>query len=163
MFKRYQFPLVAVLCGSLGLGLALGAAVNALADDAGVVEAGSGTDAAPTPAPAPATEAPTLPDPVADPIGAGSEIYKLYKSGGLVPAIIVGLFLLVTFLYAKVKWLQSGYRALAVAGTLGALAILVEPASRGTTPTLAMTLAAIGTGLALAFKMDKLKPAATEA
>lgn len=145
MSKSVKLVLVSMVCVALGLAMSIAAVSDAFAQDGAVVSA--------------APAAPALPDPVADPIGAGSEIYKLYKSGGLVPAIIVGLFLVITFLHAKIKWLQSGYRALAVAGTLGALAVLVEPASRGTTPTLAMALAAIGTGLALAFNMSKLKPA----
>ena len=149
MFKRYQFLLVAVLCGFLGLGLTLGA--DALAQeapvlvDAGVLDAGSGS----------ATPAPALPDPVESPIESASTLYKLYKSGGLIPAIIVGLFFLLTALARKVKWLQEGNRALAVTGALAALTLLVEPATRGTTPTLSMIVGALAAGFALAMNPKK--------
>lgn len=167
---------LAVLCIVLGaLGLSLSAAA---ADDAGVVEDGCDAacqqartslaraaaetaarpDCMPGPvgdpcrsSPAPKTS-PTPPDPLAAPVESISFVVKLWKTGTMPAAIIVGLFLLLTALSRKVKWLQSGYAAVVTAALLGAGAMLVERASAGTTPTFAMFTSAFVTAVALALK-----------
>lgn len=156
---RKQTSILASLAFVLGISVA-----QAQVPDAGpvvvpaAVESGSGS-AAPAPAPAPeATPAPTVPDPVEHPVDAGSFVYKLWKGGALIPAIIVGLFLVLTFLSRKVKWLQEDHRAVYVAAALGTLTLLLEPATRGTTPNASMVIAALAAGVGLA--LNPKKPAA---
>lgn len=96
-----------------------------------------------------------LPDPVADPVESVSFVVKLWKSGTAPAAIIVGLFLLLTALSRKLKWLQKGYAAIATASLLGGLAMLLERAAAGTTPTLQMFLSALVAAVALALKPTK--------
>lgn len=153
---RKQTSILASLAFVLGVSVA-----QAQVPDAGpvvvpaAVESGSGS-AAPAATPAPATE--TVPDPVEHPVDAGSFVYKLWKGGALIPAIIVGLFLALTFLSRKVKWLQEDHRAVYVAAALGTLTLLLEPATRGTTPNASMVIAALAAGVGLA--LNPKKPAA---
>lgn len=134
---------VLFLTALLALGFVLGDTFIQIAEaqdvpaDAGVVAA---ADAPP---------ASTMPDPVADPVATGSLVWKLYKGGALVPAILVGLFAVCIFLSRYVKWLSEGKRAVWMAGALAGLALLAEPASRGTTPNLAMIVAALSAMTAL--------------
>ncbi len=156
--SRKQLSILAVLSFVAGISVA-----QAQVPDAGpvvvpaFVEAGSAAATAPAPA-VPAAEAPTVPDPVEHPVDAGSFVYKLWKGGALIPAIIVGLFLALTFLSRKVKWLQEDHRAVYVAAALSTLTLLVEPASRGTTPNASMIIAALAAGIGLA--LNPKKPAA---
>lgn len=165
MIKRHLIPALVIALGISGAVLSTAAFADASVSepmliDASVDASGSGSAVTTTTTTTTTTVAP-LPDPEASPLESASTIYKLYKSGGLVPAIIVGLFMLLTVLARKLTWLQEGNRALAVAGVLGALAILVEPAARGTTPNLSMILAALGAGIALA--LNPKKPSTSEA
>jgi uncharacterized membrane protein required for colicin V production len=100
-----------------------------------------------------------VPDPVADPVESVSFVVKLWKTGTLPATIIVAAFLALTFVARKVKALQKGYAALGAAAALGGLAILVEPASRGTTPTLQMVWMALLAAGAIAVK-GKYEPTA---
>lgn len=151
--NRKNFAALSVLAFVLGVGVA-----QAQVPDAGtvIVEpfAGSAAEAPPTPATETST-ASTVPDPVEHPVDAGSFVYKLWKGGALIPAIIVGLFLALTFLSRKVKWLQEDHRAVVVAAALSTLTLLVEPASRGTTPNASMIIAALAAGIGLALNPKK--------
>ena len=102
--------------------------------------------------------APVLPDPVADPVESVSFVVKLWKTGTMPAAIIVGLFLLLTALSRKVKWLQKGYAALITASLLGGCSMLLERAAAGTTPTASMFMSALVAAVALALK-PKAEPA----
>jgi hypothetical protein len=117
--------------------------------DAGVSAAGS---AAPVASP---SAAPALPDPVASPVESVSFVVKLWKTGTMPAAIIVGLFLLLTALSRKVTWLQKGYAAIATASLLGGCSMLIERAAAGTTPNAAMFASALVTAFALALKPTK--------
>lgn len=84
-----------------------------------------------------------------DPAEAGSLVYHLWKGGAIVPAILVGLFAAVSLAARKIAWLREGKRAVWAAAAVAGLAILAEPASRGTTPNLSMLISAIGAVVAL--------------
>lgn len=105
------------------------------------------------PSSAPAAEQPaptaTVPDPVEQPAEAAGLLYRLYKAGHLVPAIIVALFLVLTLLQRWVTWLRTGWRRLVVTAILGGSLMLVERAAEGTTPNLLMVMGAIGSILTL--------------
>lgn len=111
------------------------------------VDAGAIPDAAPA-----AGSAVALPDPIAQPVESVSYIVKLWKTGTIPATVIVGLFLVLTALSRKVKFLQSGYAAIAVAALLGGCSMLIERAAAGTTPNAAMFMTALVTALALALK-----------
>lgn len=74
---------------------------------------------------------------------------KLYSSGAYLPLGIVLVFLGVTWGSRHLSWLQVPNRAHYVSATIAGLAILVGPATQGTTPNVSMLLAAIGTVIAL--------------
>jgi hypothetical protein len=90
-----------------------------------------------------------LPDPVAAPLESAGLLYKLYKAGHLIPAIVVFAFFLLTLLSRWVAWFKTGYRKLIVASTLAGLAMIAERAAAGTTPNLAMLFGAFGVAFAL--------------
>jgi len=100
-------------------------------------------------APAPASTAEALPNPAESPIESASLLYKLYKAGHLIPAIVVFAFFLLTLLSRWVAWFKTGYRKLIVASTLAGLAMIAERAAAGTTPSLAMLFGAFGVAFAL--------------
>ena len=109
-------------------------------------------------APAPTVEA--LPNPAEEPVESASLLYRLYKAGHLIPAIIVFSFFLLTLLSRWVAWLKTGYRKLVVASTLAALAMLAERAANGETPNLTMIMGALGVAMALYVKGEgEPKPA----
>lgn len=155
MFKRALLPIgiaLALVCAPAALAWADDAA--APANVASVEPAGSGSSAAqpatapaapvaaPAPVPAPtATAAPAEPD-----IGT---VTKLWKAGAITPAIIVALFVVLLWLSTHVAWLQRGRAAVIVASAIGGLAMLVERASAGTTPTASMFVTAMTTSVAL--------------
>lgn len=149
-----------ILCIALGAATMFGIVEIARADtpaisvvDAGV-EAGSAapptvtttTTTAITPPPA---AAPATPDPVDAPIDSANFLYRLYKSGGLLPACIVGMFFLLTFLSKTWKWLQEDHRVVYISAALGGLGLLVGPASQGTTPNMSMIFGAVAAAVAL--------------
>lgn len=84
----------------------------------------------------------------------------LYHKGLLVDAGIVLAFVLLKLAASRFPWLQQDHRAVAVAVALGALGLLVGPASQGATPTLAQTLGALLTAVSLTINP---KPAALSA
>ncbi len=100
------------------------------------------------------TQAPSLPDPVADPLEAGGVLWKLYKAGHLVPALIVLAFFLLFALQKWVAWLRTGYRKLIVAAALGALGMMAERVSDGSTPNFAMVTGALFAAMALYMKTE---------
>jgi len=103
---------------------------------------------APAVAPA-APVAPATPAVASDPLVSIGQAYALWKSGALIPAILLGLFGAALFLKQKVAWLSEGKRAAYSAAAVAALAVFVEPASRGATPNLGMIIAALAAGAAL--------------
>lgn len=141
---------IALLALLTALGITLGAAwlgyQNAGADvplDAGVVAVDAGVGSAAG-----------LPDPAEAPQESASLLFKLYKAGHLIPAIVVAAFFLLTLLQRWVAWLRTGYRKLVVSSALASLAMLAERAADGTTPNLTMIAGAIGVGLALWMKTE---------
>lgn len=153
-----------VLCFVISCSLAAGVVVGVAAAqpgsavavepfDAGAGSAGSAlAPAAAGGSAVAAVEAPKLPDPVADPVESVSFVVQLWKTGTLPATIIVALFLTLGFLSYKITALQKGYAALIVASVLGGAAILIEPASRGTTPTLQMVWMSVLAAVAIFVK-----------
>jgi hypothetical protein len=136
----------AVVICSLAAGILLSLGVYRHAEAKGQADAAAEIAADP-----PVIDAP---DPVEEPGGFLSAVYDLYKAGALAPAIILLAWGVV--LYASRKWsrLREGKYAIYAAAALAALATLAEPASRGTTPTIAMVIAAIASAVALAMKPE---------
>lgn len=89
-----------------------------------------------------------------------STVTELWKGGGAIPAVLLALFAVVYAARKRFPWLAEGKRAAYTTAALGALTILAEPASRGTTPTLPMIIGAIGAALLL---FTNSKPPATNA
>lgn len=140
--------LLPVLIVFLGFTAPLYLARNAnAADDAGVVVAGSGSSAGSASANASVTV--VVPDPAVDPLGDASAIYKLYKSGAYVPAVIVLAYLLLSLLSKNVAWLKEAKRAAYVAAAIGFLSACIPAATTGDTPNLATLLTALGAAIAL--------------
>lgn len=112
---------------------------------AAAIDVGSGSAAAPAPAKHVCTldgkqvECSELAE---HPQETASEVTKLWKGGAMVCAVILALFALLTWASKHIAWLEMGKRAAYVATALTFLAVLVEPASRGTTPTLPMLMSA---------------------
>ena len=124
--------------------------VAAPADAGGALVApfDAGPDAGSGSAVAPPVAAP-LPDPAEAPVESIGLLARAYKGGGLVSALILGLFFALTLAQKWVAWLRQGWRKLAVSSLLVGLAILCERIAAGTTPTLAMVLGAAVASLAL--------------
>jgi len=98
-----------------------------------------------------------LPDPVAAPVESVSFLWKLYKAGHLVPALVVFAFFLLTLLQKWVPWFVTGYRKLLTASALAAVAMLAERAAAGETPNATMLMGAFGVALALYVKGGESK------
>lgn len=90
-----------------------------------------------------------VPNPAEQPQESASLLYKLYKAGHLIPAIIVGSFFALTLLQRWIGWLRTGYRKLIVSSALAGLGMLVERAAEGGTPNLTMLMGALGAALAM--------------
>lgn len=148
------YAIIAILCGFVALSC-VGVAHADNTTDAYADAGAPSPDAGATPA---ASSAPVLPDPVADPVESVSFVVKLWKTGTMPAAIIVALFLLLTALSQKLKWLQRGYAAIATASLLGGCSMLIERAAAGTTPNAAMFMSALVAAVALALK-PKMEPA----
>jgi hypothetical protein len=78
-----------------------------------------------------------------------SAIDKLYHSGAWLCLGIVAVFLVLRYAATHWAWLKEDHRAVWVSAILGGLAILIVPATQGTTPNLSMILTASFTVLAL--------------
>lgn len=149
--KRYTFPLLAVLCGILGLGFIAG---QAIAEPAPVATSIGGpyrplyvvalVDTAPA-----VSEPTVLPNPAESPLESGSLLLKLYKGGHLVPAIVLALFFALTLAQRWIAWLRTGWRKLAVAASLAGLGMLAERAAEGATPNMMMLMGAFGAAITL--------------
>lgn len=92
-----------------------------------------------------------VPD-LADPVASASLVVQLWKSGTIPAALIVAAFVGLSFASRKVAWLSKGYAALVSASVLAGLAVIIEPATRGTTPTASMIGSALLAAVALALK-----------
>lgn len=91
-----------------------------------------------------------IPDPLANPADSLTVLEKLYHSGAWIALVILVAFYGLTILSKQsIPWLQVGHRAAYLSSALGALAVLALPASQGTTPNLAMVVAALGAALTL--------------
>ena len=131
-----------VVAAPADAGVALVAPFDAGPELAPVPDVGSGSAVA-IPVAAP------LPDPVEAPVESIGLLARAYKGGGLVSALILGLFFALTLAQRWVAWLRQGWRKLAVSSLLVGLAILCERIAAGTTPTLAMVMGAAVASLAL--------------
>lgn len=89
-----------------------------------------------------------------------SRVEALWRSGSLGPAVLLALYGLLVLARAKVPRLRSGKAAAYSAMGVTALATLLEPALRGTTPSLAMIISAV-TGAVLLSTSHPPKGAAT--
>lgn len=137
-----KLPIVAICLGLFALGLVATASADAGPDTASLVDAG-------VQAAGSAAAAPTVPDPNEAPGESASLLYKLYKAGQLVPAIILLVFFGLKVLEKRIEWLRTGWRKLGVAALMGGLAMLIERAASETTPNLSMLLGAIGAAIAM--------------
>lgn len=151
-----------LLALSLAVGITCTTYALVHADGSATVDAGPGAGNV-VPAPSGVTSAPVvvapitvvtpapvvLPDPTVAPLDAASDLQKLYRSGAWMPLAILTAFFLLVVLQKKWVWLSAGNRKVYVAAAIGGLAILAVPASQGTTPNLAMVVAALGAALAL--------------
>lgn len=86
------------------------------------------------------------------PIEFGRFVKALWKSGAIMPALIVAVFAVLIVARKRIAWLNEGKRAAYTAAVFAFLAAIIEPASRGTTPTMNMLIGAIGAALALLAK-----------
>ena len=151
--------ILAILCGVLGLALVAGTAVADTPDAGVLVDAGPGlVDAGIAAAPVASTP---LPDPTESPLESGSLLWRLYKGGHLLPAIILALFFALTLAQKWVAWLRVGWRKLLVASVLGGLGMLAESAADGTTPNLMMLMGAFGAAMSM-YVNGKGEPTKTE-
>jgi hypothetical protein len=116
-----------------------------------VVASASASDAGVDPTPV----VTVLPDAdTASPVEAGSFAWKLYKSGHLVPALIVGLFFALHLAQKRIAWLRAGYRKVIVASLLAGLGMLAERVASGTTPNVMMFMGALGAAFTMWMKTE---------
>ncbi len=88
-------------------------------------------------------------DPVGQPAETVDTVTKLWRSGAILPALIVAAFALLVVLRKYVAWLREGKRAVYTAAIIAGLATLVEAAAGGATPNLSMIISALGAVVAL--------------
>jgi hypothetical protein len=92
-----------------------------------------------------------LPD-ATDPAASGSFVWRLYKAGHLIPAVIVGCYFALAFTEKRIAWLRTGYRKVYVAAALAGLGMLAERVANGTTPNVGMLMGALGAGFTMWMK-----------
>ncbi len=92
-----------------------------------------------------------LPD-ATDPAASGSFVWRLYKAGHLIPAIIVGCYFALALAEIRIAWLRTGYRKVYVAAVLAGLGMLAERVASGTTPNTGMILGAFGAAFTMWMK-----------
>lgn len=103
----------------------------------------------------PAPTVTVLPDAsTVSPVEAGSFAWKLYKSGHLVPALIVALFFALAMAQKRIAWLRAGYRKVIVASLLAGLGMLAERVASGTTPNFMMFAGALGAAFTMWMKTE---------
>lgn len=171
--RRLSAPVIALLLGALLMMMLVRIGVSIASADVGpgevvLLDAGP-LDAVVAPLDAvgpevyvPARTTATLPDPAAAPLESASLLWRLYKAGHLIPALVLLAFFGLTLAQRWVAWLRTGYRKLVVASALAGLAMLAERAAEGTTPSLPMLMGAFGVALALYTRGDAPPPAETE-
>ena len=96
------------------------------------------------------------PDPVAQPADFADKVYGLYKSGALVPAVLLALYGLLLLARSRIAWLRSGKNAVYTAAAVTFLTGCAEAASRGTTPTLGVIVSALFAAITLALNPTKV-------
>lgn len=166
LVRRLSAPVIALLLGALlmmmlvRIGVSIASAQPApLALDGGPLDAlVAPIDAGPE-VYVPARAAVALPDPAAAPLDSASLLWRLYKAGHLIPALVLLAFFGLTLAQRWVAWLRTGYRKLVVASALAGLAMLAERAAEGVTPSTPMVMGAIGVTLAMWLKTDGSKTA----
>lgn len=93
----------------------------------------------------------SLPD-ATDPAASSSFVWRLYKAGHLIPAVIVALYFALTFAQGKIAWLRTGSRKVYVAAAIAGLTMLAQGVASGATPNTGMVLGAIGATLTMLMK-----------
>lgn len=159
--SRVRFALSNLAAVALSILVTLGL----LAAFAGAVpvDAGLGPSVEISAAGPPVVDAPVLADPVKEPVVAVNQAVTLYKSGALIPAIVLGVFFVLFVLRAKIPWLRTGNRAAVTAALLVAATMLAERAAAGTTPNLSMVLGSLMAGVLLYVRGDSAtKPVAVQ-
>ena len=97
------------------------------------------------------------PDPVAQPADFADKVYGLYKSGALVPAVLLALYGLLLLARSRIAWLRAGKNAVYTAAAVTFLTGCAEAASRGTTPTLGVIVSALFAAITLALNPTKVQ------
>lgn len=112
-----------------------------------VVDVGSGSGSG--------SAAIAAPDPISHPGETLSMLGKLYHSGAFFALGIVALFCLLYVLDTKIAWFREGKRGAYFAAALGGLALIVGPATQGTTPNIGMIGSAFAAAIALVINPKK--------
>jgi hypothetical protein len=128
-----------------------------MAHDAAYADGIASVDAGPAPPVSTVTvlAAESVPDPVAAPVEAASLVQRLWKSGAILPALLVGLWALLLLAKRWVPWLREGKRAVYLGIAVTFLSAFVERAAVGMTPTLGMLLAAGATAIGAVMSPSK--------
>jgi hypothetical protein len=144
-------------CLAISLLSLLAVFVSRIAVDAAYADGIASVDAGPAPpaagiATSPASTVTVLaaeqvPDPVAAPVETASLVQRLWKSGAILPALLVGLWALLLLARKWVPWLSEGKRAVYLGIAVTFVGAFVERAAAGSTPTLGMLLAAAATAI----------------
>jgi hypothetical protein len=123
--------------------------ISRIAVDAAYADGIASVDAGPAPPVSTVTvlAAESVPDPVAAPVETAGEVHRLWKSGAILPAIIVALWALLLLARKWVPWLSEGKRAVYLGIAVTFVGAFVERAAAGSTPTLGMLLAAAATAV----------------
>lgn len=93
---------------------------------------------------------------VPDPVTAVDTVTKLWRSGAITGAIILGSFFALVMARSRIPWLQEGKRAAYVAAVIGVLGTFADAVNRGETPTLSMIMVSLA--IAVALVTDPAKP-----
>ncbi len=95
-----------------------------------------------------------------DPVATVDQVTKLWRSGAMTGAIIIGAFFTLVIARARVPWLQQGKRAAYLAAVMGVLATSADAVNRGETPTVSMLVTSLAIAVALVTTpTPKSKPA----
>jgi Flp pilus assembly protein CpaB len=131
--------------------------ISRIAVDAAYADGIASVDAGPAPPVSTVTvlAAESVPDPVAAPLETASTVHRLWKSGHIPAAVIVGLWALLMLAQRWVPWLREGKRAVYIGIGLTFLGAFIERATQGNTPTLEMLLAAGITAVAAVLSPSK--------
>jgi len=144
---RSAIALSLVLCLATGFLVADG--LYTVAEAQGAAEA---MDAGPGVYLDPATRPAAVIDPVEDPGGFFADLRRMWRSGAMAPAVILGLFGVAIALRKYVGWFSRGKQAVYFAAAMTALTMLVEVAATGVTPNVTMFATAVLSALLLALR-----------